>query len=108
MEIDCNAISLLQTTNVRDLDDSAYFYGSDSWRQFKFIKNNSCKEKVIEICKLLGHSGDFNILVDTILELMLDAPSHRKELSLLLNWTLGNIVYIYVQKIKCYKNRFFT
>lgn len=92
MEIDCNAVSLLQTTNVRDLDDPAYFYGSDSWRQFKFIKNSSCKEKIVGICKLLGLLGDFNILADAILELMSDAPSYRKELSLLLNWILGNIM----------------
>ncbi|XP_014469143.1 PREDICTED: TELO2-interacting protein 1 homolog [Dinoponera quadriceps] len=86
MEIDCNAISLLQTTNVRDLDDPAYFYGSDSWKQFKFIKNSLCKQKIVGICKLLGYLGDLNILVDAILELMSDVPLYRKELSLLLNW----------------------
>lgn len=90
MVIDCSNVSLLQTTNVKDLDDPAYFYGSDSWRQFKFIKNNLCKEKLVTICKLLGEFGDFRILIDTILEFMMDAPQHRKELSLLLNWILGN------------------
>ncbi|EFN82683.1 Uncharacterized protein KIAA0406, partial [Harpegnathos saltator] len=91
MEIDCNAISVLQTINVKDLDDPAYFYGSDSWKQFKFIKNNSCKEKVVDICKLLGQFGDFNVLADAILEFMSDAPSYRKELSLLLNWILVSV-----------------
>ncbi|XP_025988611.2 TELO2-interacting protein 1 homolog isoform X2 [Solenopsis invicta] len=91
MVIDYNNVSLLQTANVKDLDDPAYFYGSDSWRQFKFIKNNSCKEKLITICKLLGECGDFRILIDTIFELMTDAPQHRKELSLLLNWILVSV-----------------
>jgi len=95
MVIDCNNVSLLQITNVKDLDDPAYFYGSDSWRQFKFIRNSLCKEKLVAICKLLGEFGDFRILIDTILELMMDAPQHRKELSLLLNWLLGNINNIY-------------
>lgn len=94
MEIDCSAVSLLQATNVKDLDDPAYFYGSDSWRQFKFITNSSCKEKIVGICKLLGQFGNSNILIDTILEFMSDAPLHRKELSLLLNWILGNKVYV--------------
>lgn len=88
MVIDCNNVSLLQTANVKDLNDPAYFYGSDSWRQFKFIKNSSCKEKLVAICKLLGEFGDFKILIDTILELMMNAPQHRKELNLLLNWIL--------------------
>lgn len=89
MAIDCNNVSLLQIANVKDLDDPAYFYGSDSWRQFKFIKNNSCKEKLIAICKMLGELGDFRILVDAILELMSDVSQYRKELILLLNWILG-------------------
>ncbi|KYQ51800.1 TEL2-interacting protein 1 like protein [Trachymyrmex zeteki] len=91
MIIDCNNVSLLQTANVKDLDDPAYFYGSDSWKQFKFIKSNLCKEKLVTICKLLREFGDFRILIDTILELMMDAPQHRKELSLLLNWILVSI-----------------
>ncbi|XP_071560597.1 TELO2-interacting protein 1 homolog isoform X1 [Temnothorax nylanderi] len=91
MVIDCNNVSILQTANVKDLDDPAYFYGSDSWRQFKFIKNNSCKEKLVTICRLLGEFGDIRILIDTILELMMDAPQHRKELSLLLNWVLVSV-----------------
>ncbi|XP_012531275.2 TELO2-interacting protein 1 homolog isoform X1 [Monomorium pharaonis] len=91
MVIDCNNVSLLQMTNVKDLDDPAYFYGSDLWKQFKFIKNSSCKEKLIVICKLLGEFGDFRILIDTILELMMDASQHRKELSLLLNWILVSV-----------------
>lgn len=96
MIIDCNNVSLLQTANVKDLDDPAYFYGSDSWKQFKFIKSNLCKEKLVTICKLLREFGDFRILIDTILELMMDAPQHRKELSLLLNWILGNTNNTYV------------
>lgn len=96
MEIDCNAISLLQTTNVKDLGDPAYLYGSDSWIQFKYIKSSLCKQRIDRICRLLGTLGDFNILADVILELMSDAPSYRKELSLLLNWISGNIVYIYI------------
>lgn len=95
MVLDCNDISPLLTANMKDLDDPAYFYGSDSWKQFKFIKSNSCREKLVTICKLLGEFGDFRILVDTILELMSDAPQHRKELSLLLNWILGNTSNIY-------------
>ncbi|KAL6264336.1 hypothetical protein P5V15_004443 [Pogonomyrmex californicus] len=91
MVIDCNNVSLLQIVNVKDLDDPAYFYGSNSWRQFKFIKNSLCKEKLVTICKLLGEFGDFRILIDTILELMLDAPQHRKELNLLLNWILASV-----------------
>ncbi|XP_032676301.1 TELO2-interacting protein 1 homolog isoform X2 [Odontomachus brunneus] len=107
MEIDCSAVSLLQTTNVKDLDAPAYFYGSDAWRQFKFITNSSCKEKIVEICKLLGHFGNFNILVDTILELMSDAPSHRKELSLLLNWILisvkdSSVLHLYKEIVDFY------
>lgn len=101
MVIDCNNVSLLQIANVKDLDDPAYFYGSDSWRQFKFIKNNLCKKKLVAICKLLGESGDFRILIDTILELMMDSLQHRKELSLLLNWILGDTSNIYL-KNKCY------
>lgn len=97
MVIDCNDVSLLQTANVKELDDPAYFYGSDSWRQFKFIKNNLCKEKLVIICKLLGEFGDFRILIDTILELMIDASQHRKELSLLLNWILGKANFIYLK-----------
>ncbi|KMQ96596.1 telo2-interacting protein 1-like protein, partial [Lasius niger] len=91
MVIDCNDVSPLLTANMKDLDDPAYFYGSDSWKQFKFIKNSSCREKLVAICKLLGEFGDFRILVDTILELMSDAPQHRKELSLLLNWILVSV-----------------
>ncbi|XP_050465415.1 TELO2-interacting protein 1 homolog isoform X1 [Cataglyphis hispanica] len=91
MALDCNDVSPLLTTNMKDLDDPAYFYGSDSWKQFKFIKNNSCREKLITICKLLGEFGDFRILVDTILELMSDASQHRKELTLLLNWSLVSV-----------------
>ncbi|KAG5320074.1 TTI1 protein, partial [Acromyrmex heyeri] len=91
MIIDCNNVSLLQTANVKNLDDPAYFYGSDSWRQFKFIKSNLCKEKLITICKLLREFGDLRILIDTILELMMDVPQHRKELSLLLNCILVSV-----------------
>nr|XP_012231715.1 PREDICTED: TELO2-interacting protein 1 homolog [Linepithema humile] len=91
MVLDCSNVSLLQTTNVKDLDDPAYFYGSDSWRQFKFIKSSLCKEKLVAICKLLRELGDFRILVDNILELMSDAPQYRKEFSLLFNWILGSV-----------------
>lgn len=91
MTIDHNNVSLLQTTNVKDLDDPAYHYGSNSWRQFKFIKSNLCKDKLLIICQVLRESGDFRVLVDAILELMSDAPRHRKELTLLLNLILGNM-----------------
>ncbi|XP_019889129.1 TELO2-interacting protein 1 homolog isoform X2 [Ooceraea biroi] len=91
MLIDCSDVSVLQTVNVKDLDDPAYFYGSNSWRQFKFIKDNSCKEKLVVICKLLGELGDVGILVDTIFELMSDMRQYRKELSLLLNWILASV-----------------
>ncbi|XP_029161251.1 TELO2-interacting protein 1 homolog isoform X2 [Nylanderia fulva] len=90
MVLDCSDISPLLTINMKDLDNPAYYYGSDSWKQFKFIKSNSCKEKLIVICKLLGEFGDFRILIDTILELMSD-KQYRKELSLLLNWILVSV-----------------
>lgn len=90
MALDCNDVSPLLTTNMKDLDDPTYFYRSDSWKKFKFIKNSSCRDKLVTICKLLGEFGDFRILVDTILELMSDASQHRKELTLLLNWILGD------------------
>ncbi|XP_070516435.1 TELO2-interacting protein 1 homolog isoform X2 [Cardiocondyla obscurior] len=107
MAIDCNNVSLLQTTNVKNLDNPAYFYGSDLWRQFKFIRNNLCKEKLVTICKLLGECGDFKILIDTILELMNDTSQHRKELSLLLNWILVSVKdssssYLYKEVIDFY------
>ncbi|KYN02179.1 PREDICTED: TELO2-interacting protein 1 homolog [Cyphomyrmex costatus] len=107
MVIDCNNVSLLQTANVKDLDDPAYFYGSDLWKQFKFIKSNLCKEKLVTICKLLQEFGDFRILIDTILEFMMDAPQHRKELSLLLNWILVSVKdssssYLYKEIIDFY------
>lgn len=111
MVLDCNDVSPLLTTNMRDLDDPAYFYGSNSWKQFKFIKNSSCREKLVAICKLLGEFGDCRILVDTILELMSDAPQHRKELTLLLNWILGdidNIIMYLNYKTKYIKISFYS
>ncbi|XP_076173540.1 telo2 interacting protein 1 [Ptiloglossa arizonensis] len=87
-EIDYSNISLLQAVNVKDLEDPAYSYGSHLWRRFKFIQNNSCKEKVIAICKYIGKFGDLRILVDTILGLILNVPQHKKELFLLLNWII--------------------
>ncbi|XP_011264133.1 TELO2-interacting protein 1 homolog isoform X3 [Camponotus floridanus] len=96
MVLDCNDVSPLLTINMKDLDDPVYFYGSNSWKQFKFIKNSSCREKLVAICKLLGEFGDCRILVDTILELMSDASQHRKELTLLLNWILVMIFIVSV------------
>lgn len=90
MSIDCNDVSILQTVNVKGLDDPAYFYGSNTWREFKFIKANTCKEKLVVICQLLGEFGDARILIDTVCELMSDMPQYRKELTLLLNWILGD------------------
>lgn len=89
MVIDCNSITLLQATAMKNLDDLVYYYRSNSWKEFKFIKSNPCQEKLVVICKLLGKFGDFRILIDAILELMSDAAEHRKELNLLLNWILG-------------------
>jgi hypothetical protein len=97
ISIDFSNVSILQIVNIRDFNDPAYFYGSNSWRQLKFIKSNSCKEKLIVICKLLGEFGDFKILADTILELMSDMSQHRKELTLLLNWILGNIEIMFIK-----------
>ncbi|XP_020295191.1 TELO2-interacting protein 1 homolog isoform X2 [Pseudomyrmex gracilis] len=107
MTIDSSNVSLLQTTNVKDLDDPAYFYGSDSWRQFKFIRNSLCKEKLVATCKLLGQLGDFRILVDIILELLLDASQHTKELILLLNWIFDSdedksVSYLYKEIVDYY------
>ena len=106
-EIDYSNVSLLQAINVKDLDDPAYSYGSHLWRQFKFIQNNACEARVIAICKYLGEFGDLRILVDTILDLMLNASQHRKELILLLNWimygTLNNSLFqSNLRYIKCY------
>lgn len=87
-EIDCSNISLLQAINVKDLDDPAFSYGTHLWRRFKFIQTNECEAKVITICKYLGEFGDLQIVVDTIFGLMFNAPQHRKELILLLNWII--------------------
>lgn len=105
-EIDCSNVSLLQAVNVKDLDDPAYSYESHLWRQFKFIQTDACEARVIAICKYLGEFGDLRILVDTILDLMLNAPQHRKELILLLNWimcgTLNNFLFQNLRYIKYY------
>ncbi|XP_076287602.1 telo2 interacting protein 1 isoform X2 [Lasioglossum baleicum] len=109
-EIDCSSISLLQTANVKDLEDPAYSYGSYLWRRFKFIQNSSCEEKVVIICKYLGQFGDLRILVDTIFGLILDVPQHKKELFLLLNWIINvpvkdsSILSIYKDVIYLYIN----
>ncbi|XP_043265023.1 TELO2-interacting protein 1 homolog isoform X1 [Colletes gigas] len=109
-EIDCSNISLLQTVNVKDLEDPAYSYGPHLWRRFKFIQNNSCEEKVVAICKYLGEFGDIRILVDTILGLTLDAPQHKKELFLLLNWIIcvsvkdPSFLSIYEEVVEFYIN----
>ncbi|XP_071865673.1 telo2 interacting protein 1 [Bombus fervidus] len=94
-EIDCSNISLLQAINVKDLDDPAYSYGTHLWRRFKFIQTNECEAKVIAICKYLGEFGDLQIVVDTIFGLMFNAPQHRKELILLLNW----IIYVPIKDL---------
>ncbi|KZC03991.1 TELO2-interacting protein 1 like protein, partial [Dufourea novaeangliae] len=88
-EIDHSNISLLQAVNVKDLEDPAYSYGTHLWRRFKFIQNRSCEDKVIVICKYLAEFGDLRIFVDTILDLILEVPQHKKELFLLLNWILN-------------------
>ncbi|XP_076655997.1 telo2 interacting protein 1 isoform X2 [Halictus rubicundus] len=109
-EIDCSSISLLQTANVKDLEDPAYFHGSNLWRRFKFIQNRSCEEKVVTICKYLGKFGDLRLLVDTIFGLILDVPQHKKELFLLLNWIINvplkdcSILSIYKDVIYLYIN----
>ncbi|KAG7213128.1 hypothetical protein KM043_002445 [Ampulex compressa] len=87
-EIECNDISLLQTVNVKDLDESAYIYGPHSWQQFKFMQHNLCVKKLFAICKLLGELGDLRILVDNIIKLMSEMPHYKKELILLLNWII--------------------
>ncbi|KAK9303011.1 hypothetical protein QLX08_005183 [Tetragonisca angustula] len=109
-EIDYSNVSLLQAINVKDLDDPAYSYGSHLWRQFKFIQNNACEARVIAICKYLGEFGDLRILVDTILDLMLNASQHKKELILLLNWIMyvpvkdSSVLSIYKEVVEFYIN----
>ncbi|KAK1135126.1 hypothetical protein K0M31_007897 [Melipona bicolor] len=109
-EIEYSNVSLLQAVNVKDLDDPAYSHGPHLWRQFKFIQNNACEARVIAICKHLGEFGDLRILVDTILDLMLNAPQHIKELILLLNWIMhvpvkdSSVLSIYKEIVKFYIN----
>ncbi|KOX73245.1 TELO2-interacting protein 1 like protein [Melipona quadrifasciata] len=109
-ELEYSNVSLLQAVNVKDLDDPAYSYGPHLWRQFKFIQNNACEARVIAICKYLGEFGDLRILVDTILDLMLNAPQHIKELILLLNWIMcvpvkdSSVLSIYKEIVKFYIN----
>lgn len=99
MTIDCSNVPLLQTRNVKDLDDPAHFYGSDLWRQFEFVENNSCKEKLVVICKLLRELGICKKLIDKIVDLVSSNPKYRNELTLLLNWIFGDTLY------SCLKNK---
>ncbi|KAK2588803.1 hypothetical protein KPH14_001678 [Odynerus spinipes] len=89
VEIDCSGITLLEDIGIKDLDDLTPQNQTDSWRQFKFIQDNRCKEKIFMICKLLGTYSDLRILVDNILQIMCDVPHHRKELIFLLNSTVN-------------------
>lgn len=88
-EIDCNAITLLEDIGIKDLDNLTHHSQTPSWRQFKFIQNTNCKEKVFKICELLGIYGDIRILVDNFLEAMGNMPQHRKELIFILNFILS-------------------
>lgn len=73
---------------ITGVDNTAHTLGSESWKNFKFINHASTEKKVVDICKLLGELGNFELLVDTILKLIEDTPHYQKELMLLLNWIL--------------------
>ncbi|XP_035724341.1 TELO2-interacting protein 1 homolog [Vespa mandarinia] len=85
IEIDCSDITLLEDIGVKDLDNLTHHSQTHSWRQFKFIQDISCKEKIFTICQLLGTYSDLRILVDNILQAMYNVSQHRKELIFLLN-----------------------
>ncbi|KAL2746836.1 TELO2-interacting protein 1 [Vespula maculifrons] len=85
IEIDCSDITLLEDIGIKDLDNLTHHSQIRSWRQFKFIQDICCKEKIFTICELLGTYSDLRILVDNILQAMHNVPQHRKELIFLLN-----------------------
>ncbi|XP_047343679.1 TELO2-interacting protein 1 homolog isoform X2 [Vespa velutina] len=85
IEIDCSDITLLEDIGVKDLDNLTHHSQTHSWRQFKFIQDICCKEKIFTICQLLGTYSDLRILVDNILQAMYNVSQHRKELIFLLN-----------------------
>lgn len=89
IEIDSSGITLLEDIGVKDLDNSTHHSPIPSWRQFKFIQNINCKEKIFTICELLGTYGDLRIFIDSILQAMINIPEHKKELIFLLNFILN-------------------
>ncbi|XP_034936013.1 TELO2-interacting protein 1 homolog [Chelonus insularis] len=87
IEIDYSGVSILEDNQLRTIEDCAD-PSNISWKKFKFIRDLETEKKLILICKLLGTTGDLYILVDTIFEMMTNMKHYRKELILLLNWTL--------------------
>ncbi|XP_017890881.1 TELO2-interacting protein 1 homolog isoform X2 [Ceratina calcarata] len=87
-EIDYADVSILETVNANDLDDSSIVCsGSRSrWKRYRFIDSDACESKVREICRCLAESGDIQILADNITRLLADMPGYTNELILLLNW----------------------
>jgi hypothetical protein len=76
------------------------------WKQFRHVTDHSILKKMEDVCCMLGHYGDLNILSYHLLDMFHRCPHHRKEIIFLLNEILCGgmncllfpdlLVYIYL------------
>lgn len=77
-----------------DFEETALHGMAKSWKQHKFLFDFGSIEKLYSILKILGELVDGNILIDSIIQMNLEIPKFRKELTLMLNTILlGNQVH---------------